>query len=127
MGLAGVRVVLDTGVLWRPDVLALVAKTRLPAVLPAVAYMERARQVRRDGGDVDRFRAWLAHMHIDIEPFDATAAERIAIRIEDDRVWRRLVRDAMIAGHVREDDLLYTTNPNDFVHVGLDPDRVVGV
>ncbi|MBW3582251.1 MAG: hypothetical protein KY455_04035 [Euryarchaeota archaeon] len=125
--MARVRIVLDTGVLWRPGAMDQIAQMDVPLVLPAVAFMERARQVRRDGGDVARFRAWLERMHIGVEPFAESEAERIAVRLVDDRVWRRLVRDAMIAGHVRKDDLLYTTNPKDFVRVGLDPDRIVGV
>ncbi len=125
--MAGPRIVIDTGVLWRTEAMERLAHTYLPLVLPSVAYMERARQIRRDGGDVKRFRRWLSTMHIEIEPFTEDEADRLPIRIENDRLWKRLVRDAMIAGHVEQMDLLWTTNPKDFLAVGMDPDRIVGV
>lgn len=38
-----------------------------------------------------------------------------------------LDRDAMIASHMREDDALSTTNPRDFLALGVPRDRIVRV
>lgn len=118
------RIILDTGIFFQPHVLKLA--TRLPheIIVPAVVFTERARQVARDGGDPEELQRTLERNDHVVEPYGVEEARRRALEIHDDATWRRLARDAMIAGHLREDDVVWTTNPRDFVELGVPEERV---
>lgn len=122
-----VRYIIDTGVFYNPYALEQIAATRLDIIVPVTVYMERVRQLRRNRLDPRRFIRYLKANEFDVEDFSRHHAERFAVRIHDDKIWRRLYRDAMIAGHVGKDDVLWTTNPKDFRAVGLEADQVAGV
>lgn len=120
------RIVLDSGVLWRPDVMRSLKDRRITLVLPAVAYAERLRQLTHRSQDVRRFQQALRIANITIEPFGEDEAERVCPRVPE-QLWPRLARDAMIAGHVRRGDLLVTTNPKDFTRLGIDGEQIQAV
>jgi hypothetical protein len=65
-------------------------------------------------------------MGIEVEPFGQDEARRFAARLDDAR-WARLARDAMVAGHLRPGDLLWTTDPHDFAELGVAPARLHAV
>lgn len=117
------RVVLDTGVLYRPK--ALLALAGATAVVPAVAYLERVRQLRRDGRDPAELLRLLSRLGLKVEPM----TEEIAGRVPglDDLHWNRLARDAMVACHLRPGDILWTTNPRDFLELGLAAEQVLAL
>lgn len=118
------RIVLDTGVFFRPAALsALLDKV---VVIPTVVVAERRRQLARDGQDIDRFLHLLESGNFELEPFDAAHALAMPT-ITDDARWRRHARDAMIAAHVGPDDVLWTTNPKDFLALGLKPAQIRGI
>lgn len=121
------RIVLDTGALWKPRALRALAELPDPVIVPAVVFTERARQVRRDGRPVEELVEALEANEFQVEPHGPDVARRYAVRIADDREWRRLARDAMIAGHVGPGDLLWTTNPGDFQAVGLAEEQILDV
>lgn len=117
------RIIIDTGVLFRPAALEKLAGC--DAVVPAVVYLERVRQLRRDGRDIGELDYLLAEMGLSVEPLTRTEGARVVGL--DNRRWHRLARDAMVACHVREDDILWTTNPADFLELGLTQDQVVAL
>lgn len=121
------RIVLDTGVLWRPAAIRDLATSPHEIVLPAVAFAERLRQLAGQGRPPGPFEALIARMGITVEPFGKTEARRFVPRLTDDDRWRRLARDAMIAGHVGPDDVLWTTNPKDFHALGVPGEHLVEV
>ncbi|HUR68866.1 MAG TPA: PIN domain-containing protein [Candidatus Thermoplasmatota archaeon] len=118
------RAVLDTGVLYHPSLLDALSREAV-LVLPAVAFVERVRQLRRDHRDVDAFVARLFAADIEVESFGVR--EALGVSAITDEAWDEHARDAMIAAHVREGDVLWTTNPKDFAKLGLRPDQIRGV
>lgn len=100
------------------------AGTTVDLVLPSVAYAERVRQLARDGKDVARFDRFLDELEIAVEPFDR-AETGVAKLVTDDARWARRKLDALIAGHVREGDILWTTDVADFLALDVPPDQVV--
>lgn len=121
------RIVLDTGVFYRREALEALATSQEDVIVPVVALAERLRQLRRDEGDVTAFRRMLARAHFQVEALDEPAATRYALALDVDAEWRRLSHDAFIAGHVREEDQLWTTNPQDFEAIGVPPSQIVRV
>lgn len=121
------RIILNTGVFFHPEALAMLKWYAAPVVVPAVVYAERCRQIKRGGGDVDRFARLLESFGATIEPLDAEAASRYTLEMTDDERWARLARDALIAGHVRPGDRLFTTNMRDFVEVGVPVKQIVEI
>ena len=120
------RIVLDTNVLFNRGAMLALADDPRPKILPAVAFAERARQRQRDFGEPPgELRHWLASVEIEIEPFGPEEAARVAAGVSDDRAWGGHARDAMIAGHVRKLDELWTFNAKDFRAVGLDERHIV--
>lgn len=119
------RVVLDTGAFYRPQRLRALQGRQTEVVVPAVAFAERVRQIGRAGGDVERFRLALARARFGVEPFGH--AEALRMPRPDDARWSRHARDAMVAAHLRRGDVLWTTNPRDFVELGLRPEQVVAI
>lgn len=122
-----VRLVLDTGVFFRPKALRQLTEIDEPVVVPATVYMERGRQLLARGVTQAEWDEALDLLNVLVEPFERQHASRFGMRIADDNLWRRLYRDAMIAGHVEAEDVLWTTNPKDFVALGLKPEQVVTV
>lgn len=119
------RLVLDTSAFFVAGALRALRESSVDAILPAVAFAERARQLSREGRMApEEFEGWLAANHIVVEPFGATEALRYAVRVRDPLLWRRAGRDAMIAGHVGPEDVLWTSNRRDFEAVGLPRGRM---
>lgn len=121
------RIVLDTGVFFRPEALAALASRPENVVVQAVALAERVRQLHRDKMDVAAFLAALEKAEFVPEALDPSAACALMPRVVDDARWRRLARDAFVAAHVRPGDELWTTNPRDFLALGLPAEQVVAV
>lgn len=103
------RLVLDTDALWNPRLVqgltraqhvGLMQAGRLDAVLPAVAFAERRRQVQRDRRALAAWLDTLGEAGIRVEPFDAETARNLRRASQDDQLWRRHARDFLIAAHV---------------------------
>ncbi len=121
------RIVVDTNILWNPRALGRLARQAGDHVVPAVAYAERARHYARSGRSLRHLDETLARFNLSVEPFTREFALRFVPRITDDTAWKRLNRDAMIAGHVGPADILWTRDRKDFLAVGLREDQVVAV
>lgn len=123
------RIVVDTGVFFRPDRLRAAADDPRPFIVPAVAYAERLRQLAARGVPAGDIAAFAVAMRPVVEAFDMTEAERFVPRTGTmpRARWRSLARDALIAGHVRPDDELWTTDPSDFRELGLAEAQIVAV
>lgn len=123
------RVVLDTSALYYPRALALLREHPGRIVLPMVVLVERARQLRRVGRDGWSDMVLLAEASgWHVEPFDLAEARRtVASAPLDARAWARINRDAMIAGHVGNEDVLWTANPRDFTALGLHASQLLDV
>lgn len=117
------RVILDTGAFYHPAAWLRLAGATV--VVPAVVYAERMRQLRRDGRDVAVLDEILAGFGAIVEPFTQAHARRIPGLA--DPAWRRMARDAMVACHVGPEDLLWTTDPSDFLAVGLVQDQILAL
>jgi predicted nucleic acid-binding protein len=121
------RIVLDTGVFFRPDILEKAMASPADKVLPAVAYAERLRQVALQGpAQMQRFRRLVGYL---VEPFQAAHADAFMPATAEltPAAWKRLERDALIAAHVRPGDELWTTDPQDFMELGLPAEQIVAV
>src|ERR1041385_309393 len=103
------RVILDTGVFFRPEKLLELRQDDRDVVVPAVVYQERLRQLRRKGAPEDELARLLSLLQFDVESFSVTEAHRRLTRVSQlsDAQWSKLARDAMIAGHVRPGDDLW--------------------
>ena len=119
------RVVLDTNVLWDSGALAALARSSVNVVVPALVFAERARQYRQRGRSTRELREQLARNEFTLEDFRPEHAERYATNIVDDALWRRVSRDALIAGHLGPGDILLTANVKDFLAVGVQRDQLV--
>lgn len=121
------RVVLDTSALFYPRAIEALDPS-WPVFVPSVVFLERSRQLAREGrmrpaeyAAVLRANGW------QVEAFGVEEALRAPAPRLGDKDWKRLSRDAMIAGHVRPGDELWTANPRDFRFLGLEASRVVDV
>lgn len=114
---------------YRPEALEDLARLPHDVVVPAVVFTERARQLAEEGVPSDEFADHLAANEFAIEAYGRKQAKRFAIDVHEPDAWRRLARDAMIAGHVRKEDgdVLWTTDPDDFRELGLSEDAIVEV
>jgi len=110
-----VRLVLDTNALWSRQLVtalfeaATTGRTTdgtIEVVLPAVAYAERVRQLRRDGRDVARWKADLVRMGVSVECFCAEQADEL--EGVADPTWGADGRDHLIAAHAREGGTVVT-------------------
>ncbi len=119
------RIVLDTSILWDPAVTRRAGLGQGSAILPSIALTERARQVIAAGRDVAELWAVLRANKIVVEDFGIEHGMRRAAKLPQS-VWDRHARDALIAGHVGPDDVLWTKNPKDFLKVGLAKEQIVG-
>lgn len=118
------REIIDTSALFRLDLLERLRGTDRQVVVPAVAFTERARQLNAAGVPPEDFFEFLATNRIEVEPYGTGEALHIRVRIKDRLAWRRLARDAMIAGHVFPRDRLWTSNPRDFLAVGIPGEQI---
>lgn len=126
------RIVLDTSAFYYTRALRRVPR-RVDVVVPAVAFTERARQLKRDGRATPAaFHRTLSERGWKIEAFREEHALRAShLAPKHDEEWQRLARDVLVAAHVREEDVLVTANVGDFVELGLpaarlrDPSRIV--
>lgn len=121
------RVILDTGVFFHPEALDMLRWYAAPVIVPVVVYAERRRQLAKAKADLDEFDRLLDEMGVTLEALGPAEAIRHTSQLVDDRVWTRLARDAFIAGHVGPDDRLFTTNPRDFLDLGVPEDQVIQV
>jgi hypothetical protein len=120
------RIVIDTGVLWHPMAMDKIAEQKCKLILPIVAYSERLRQLTIAGRKPRELMILLQALGIEVEPLDMSEVEKYSIRIPNDS-WEELARDSYIAGHVGDADLLWTTNPKDFLEIGVPEHQVVVV
>ncbi|GEM_PF-1066757 len=125
------RIVLDTSALFYPRALASLRSDHPGAepVIPTVVLLERARQLSRAGLDgAGEMRAFVERGGLTLEAFGPEQALRSHQRApRDDRLWARAGRDAIIAGHVAEGDVLWTANARDFLDLGLAREQVLDV
>lgn len=117
-------VVIDTNVLWHPEVLDLLEDEDV--VVPSLVFLERSRQLRQRGRDPADLLHNLERLGWRIEAHDAEHAFRSALLAPlDDKAWIKLARDAIIAGHVGPGDVLWTFNAKDFLALGLAKEKIV--
>jgi predicted nucleic acid-binding protein len=117
-------IVIDTNVLWHPEVLDLLEDEDV--VVPSLVVLERCRQLRARGRDPVELLRNLDRLGWRVEPHDAEHALRSALLAPlDDKAWLKLARDAIIAGHVGPADVLWTFNAKDFRALGMAKERVV--
>lgn len=121
------RIVVDTGVLGKADVLRIMVELPYEIVVPSVVVAERARQLARDGRRPAELLEALAANDMIVEALDLDRSLRYAPKIHDDERWAHLARDALIAGHVDEESILWTTDVEDFLEVGVPEDRIFPV
>lgn len=121
------RIVLDTGVLWKPAAIRRLKEERREAVVPAAAYAERLRQLERDGRSRGEFDDWLDRLALTVEPLTRERARRVAPSVAQQHAWRKLAFDALIASHMEPDDELWTTNPRDFATLGVPAEQIIAV
>ncbi len=121
------RIILDTSVLWNPTAVNLLAETGDDVIIPTVVFAERARQFRKKGYSVRDLRIWLSANQFEIESMDSTMAVKYSSEITDDTAWNKLSRDSLIAGHISEDDQLWTSNLDDFIEIGVPPANIFQV
>lgn len=119
------REILDTSIFFRPESIQRLKRSGRQVIVPAVAFTERARQLKKAGIPPERFLAYLAENEFEVESYGFAEAVARAVNVVDDDRWARLARDAMIAGHVRPGDRLWTTNPRDFIALGVHADQIV--
>lgn len=117
-------VVLDTGVFFRPEILERLSTVPDDVIVPAVVFAERARQLSKRGIPSNHLLEILEANAFVVEPFGQDEAARYVPQLTDDEAWRKLARDAMIAGHTEAGRVLWTTNPRDFVELGVPEDRI---
>lgn len=121
------RIILDTSALFYPRALEALDPA-IPVVVPPVVFLERSRQLAREGRmEPAAFARLLRDSGWVVEPFGLEEALRAPTGRLAEPQWRRLARDAMIAGHVRPRDQVWTSNPRDFEALGLSRDQIVDV
>lgn len=79
----------------------------------------------RDGRDGRDLLDEVKRLDITIEDLTPKEGFRVAVGIADDRTWAKHSRDALIAGHVRHRDFLMTTDPDDFLELGIPPTHLI--
>jgi len=121
------RIILDTGTFWRSAVWDWLVARDEDLILPAVAFIERARQLNFAGRSVRDFQIYLHMYGVQIEALGAVEGLRLACSVEDDKLWKRSARDAFIGGHIKAGDELWTTNPKDFIELGVPERQIVAV
>lgn len=121
------RIVLDTSVLWNPVALRRLAELEFDVVVPAIVFTERARQYRKRGWTIDSLWRQLRSNEFAVEAFGAEHGLRFAANVLDDRLWDRISRDALIAGHLEPDDILWTSNVEDFVSAGVRREQIQAI
>lgn len=102
--------VLDTGALWHAPLLEALGRAHgmgfvpssIRAILPAVAYAERRRQLLRDGLSTAAWKAILGTAGIEVAPFGEWHGDHLADESASDAVWGRHARDFLIAAHAGE-------------------------
>lgn len=111
------KLVLDTAALWHTPLLhalsdacqlGMMEHGDVEAILPAVAYAERLRQLAERGQDLRIWRARLEMMGIRVEPFSESQAEALAHTTVDVTMWKRHARDFLVAAHAAEDRIAVT-------------------
>ncbi len=121
------RIILDTNVLYDRKAMTALRESEADLVLPAVAFAERVRQIRRRGGDVEELWALFALGSIRVESFGPDEALARPLHHIAPKDWGRLARDAFIAGHVGTDDVLWTRDIQDFLDVGIPRNQIQDV
>ncbi|MHB8603791.1 MAG: type II toxin-antitoxin system VapC family toxin [Thermoplasmatota archaeon] len=118
-------IIVDTGVFWSPEAMERLRRRR-DVLVPSIVFVERARQLEeKDEMTAERFALRLRQLRWRVAPYtheEAMRTLRLA-PLEQGR-WRRMARDALIAGHVGQHDVLWTFNGKDFRVLGL-PERQI--
>lgn len=110
-----------------PEALERLTEVPDDVIVPAVVLAEWARHLAKNGIPPGDLLEALDANAFHVQAFGVDQALRWAPTVHDDDAWRRLARDTMIAGHVGESDVLWTTNPSDFEEIGLPEDRIATV
>jgi porphobilinogen deaminase len=93
--------------------------------ISAIVFFERVRQLKKVGVSAKELENYLTNNEIEINIFSARNAYQMPDSIiEDDDVWRRLARDAMISSQVGPNDILVTNNVKDFKELGISLNRI---
>lgn len=119
------RIILDTSVLWNKRLLNELATMPNEIIVPAVVFAERARQFRKNGFSVRDLQIILHANGFQIESLSAQMATKYCSEIIDDDDWKKLSRDSLIAGHIKNCDQLWTSNPKDFIKLGVDEANIL--
>ncbi len=103
------ELILDTNALWNRALLETLARIHedepgpsgeVSAVIPAIAFAERLRQVYGDEDREPALRGAIEDSGARIEPFTAATAERLAKSTDEGIDWHAHARDYLIAAHV---------------------------
>lgn len=103
------KLVLDTNALWHRPLIEALGEARvqgcfedgrLEAILPAIAYAERYRQILAAGHDAELWRERLEAVGIRVEAFGQHEADRLDPSAADRTVWERHARDLLVLAHV---------------------------
>lgn len=118
------RIILDTGVLSRPDAIRDLAEQEHHLILPSLALAEHARFIDRAGHSLRDLLITLRMFEVEIEPLDVEQVHRLPRGAHEDHLWEAAGREALIASHLQDHDIVWTTNPDDFLALGLRPGQV---
>jgi len=107
---------LDTNVFWNKQFLLEIKTFSDEVAISSIVFYERLRQLLKHSITAADFRQYLENNKIYIRDF--TSAEGNSIPqpiITDDKLWKSLARDAMIASHIGPNDIIVTSNSKDFI------------
>ena len=92
-----------------------------------IVFVECARQLEAQGAmTTARFAERLKALRWRVAPYaQAEAVRTLRLAPLDGPRWKRLARDALIAGHVGDHDQLWTFNGKDFRALGVPGRQVV--
>lgn len=116
------RIILDTSALYFPRAIRKLPGNRR-VLVPTVVLVERARHLKSERrGSPSEFLLDIRNQGWETEPLGDAEALLAAHRAPmDDKEWADRARDTLIAGHVRDGDVLWTADVADFLALGLPP------
>ena len=118
------RIVLDASSLLDEVALRDVAALPHDVIVPAVAFAEALQALSAAGVDLQAWRTALDRLGFEVEPLTAAEAARWAP--SQGTTWSaRQGRDAMVAAHLRHEDLLWTTRPLDYLELGVPATQII--
>lgn len=111
------KLVLDTNALWSVPLFDALAEarvaatsglTQVQAIVPAVAYAERYRQMRQRPRGTELLATALERGGVHIEAFGPEQVHRLPAGVADGQAWTAHGRDFLIAAHVHGDRVAVT-------------------